>query len=160
VACVPRHSHTIAGALSVLAAVAFGLTVAQAQWRTDLYDRPVLAIDPGMHISRIPAQAVDREGRFGVTGSLDRTVRIWSLANGKLLRTIWIPMGPYSVGAIYAVAISPDGSTVAAGGMTETYNGAHPIYLFDRESGGLIHTIRHDLPTAPPFSLSHRMAAT
>ena len=60
-----------------------------------------------------------RRGRFAVTGGDDRTVRIWSVADGKLLRTIWIPVGPENVGDVYAVAISPDGSTIAAGGWTE-----------------------------------------
>ena len=52
---------------------------------TDLYDRPVLAVDPGMHTAKIWSQAVDAAGRFAVTGGDDRTVRIWSVADGKLL---------------------------------------------------------------------------
>ena len=51
---------------------------------TDLYDRPTLAIDPGMHTASIRAQAVDAAGRFAVTGGDDRTVRIWSLAEQAL----------------------------------------------------------------------------
>ena len=99
----------------------------------------MLAIDPGMHTAKINAQAVDVQGRFAVTGSTDRTVRVWAVADGKLLRTIWVPVGPDAVGSLYAVAISPDGSTVAAGGWTENLNGQRlPIYLFDRESGTLI----------------------
>ena len=94
----------------------------------------MLAIDPGMHTSVIWTQAVDAGGRFAVTGSDDHTVRIWSIADGKLLRTIWIPQGPENVGRIFAVAISPDGSTIAAGGWTALRDDA-PIYLFDRESG-------------------------
>ena len=96
---------------------------------TDLYDRPVLVVDPGMHTATVRSQAVDARGRFAVTGSDDRTVRIWSVADGKLLRTIWIPVGPENIGAIYAVAISPDGSTIAAGGWTERRDGrARSIY--------------------------------
>jgi hypothetical protein len=78
-------------------------------------------------------------------------VRVWSVADGKLLRTIWIPIGPEYVGAIYAVAISPDGSTIAAGGWTENDKGLHcPIYLFDRESGALLHRIP-DQPNVTNF---------
>ena len=106
----------------------------------------MLAIDPGMHTGVIWTQAVDAGARFAVTGSDDRTVRIWSIADGKLLRTIWIPQGPEFVGRIFAVAISPDGSTIAAGGWTERLHGDLPIYLFDRESGDLIRRIHGDLP--------------
>jgi WD40 repeat protein len=109
---------------------------------TDLYDRPVLAIDPSKHTAVIRTQAVDAAGRYAVTGSADRTVRIWSVADGKLLRTIWIPVGPEIVGRVYAVAISPEGSTIAAGGWTERLHGDGPIYLFDRESGSLIRPLR------------------
>jgi WD40 repeat protein len=146
---VQRHRRAIAAALLGLVALAFAPALAQDQGakdKTDLYDRPVLAIDPGMHTASIQTQAVDAEGRFAVTGGDDRTVRIWSVADGKRLRTIWIPVGPESVGAIYAVAISHDGSTIAAGGWTERRDGPCPIYLFDRESGNLLRRIGGDLP--------------
>ena len=118
---------------------------------SDLYDRPVLAIDPGMHTATIWDQAVDAAGRFAVTGGADRTVRIWSVTDGKLLRTIWIPVGAGNVGTIYTVAISPDGSTIAAGGWTERRDGPCPIYLFERESGKLIRRISGDLPQTTKF---------
>jgi WD40 repeat protein len=128
----PRRA--IAAAVFGLAALAFAPALAEGlAQKTDLYDRPVLAIDPGMHTARIWAQAVDAAGRYAVTGSEDRTVRIWSIADGKLLRTIWIPVGPEYVGTIYAVAISPDGSTIAAGGWTENRNGrARSIFSIAR----------------------------
>jgi WD domain, G-beta repeat len=110
-----RRAGAIVAALALFAALF--IAPARAQEANDLYDRPVLAVDPGMHTAVIWSQAVDPEGRFAVTGSADRTVRIWSAADGKLLRTIWIPVGPDPVGDIYAVAISPDGSTIAAGGV-------------------------------------------
>ena len=73
-------------------------------------------------------------------------MRVWSIADGKLLRTIWIPIGPENVGVIYAVAMSPDGSTIAVGGHTERIAGGTVIYLFDRESGNLIRRVGGDLP--------------
>jgi WD40 repeat protein len=140
----------MAAALSALAALIFAPALAQDQGPkngTDLYDRPVLAVDPGMHTAKIKSLAADAGGRFAVTGSDDRTVRIWSVADGKLLRTIWIPVGPEKVGDVYAVAISPDGSTIAAGGWTErSRSGPIPIYIFDRDSGSLVRRIADDLP--------------
>ena len=146
---VCRHRRTIAAALSALAALIFAPALAQdhvSKRGADLYERPVLVVDPGMHTAKIQSLAVDAGGRFAVTGSDDRTVRIWSIAGGNLLRTIWVPVGPESVGDVYAVAISPDGSTIAAGGWTETLNGDLPIYLFDRDSGNLVRRIHGDLP--------------
>jgi WD40 repeat protein len=146
---VQRHRSTIAAALLGLAALAFAPAFAEdqgAKGATDLYDRPVLGIDPGMHTAAIRSQAVDAAGRYAVTGGNDRTVRIWSIADGKLLRTIWIPVGLENVGDVYAVAISPDGSMIAAGGFTERLTGGTVIYLFDRESGNLVRRIRDDLP--------------
>jgi WD40 repeat protein len=137
-----------------LAAVIFAPALAQDQGPkngTDLYERPVLTVDPGMHTAKIQSLAVDAGGRFAVTGSDDRTVRIWSVADGKLLRTIWIPVGPEKVGDVYGVAISPDGSTIAAGGWTENRNGPYPIYIFDRESGNLVRRIHGDLPDVTHF---------
>lgn len=105
------------------AVVATGRLFSAPVLAQDLYDQPVLAVDPGMHTAKIWSLAVDPEGRFAITGGSDRTVRIWSAADGRLLRTIWIPVGPDPVGDIYAVAISPDGSTIAAGGWTERTDG-------------------------------------
>jgi WD40 repeat protein len=149
-----RHRRAIAAALSALALLISAPALAHdpgPKNGTDLYDHPVLAVDPGMHTGIIRSLAVDAGGHFAVTGSRDRTVRIWSVADGKPLGTIWIPVGPETVGAVYAVAISPDGSTIAAGGYTEKrYNGT-AIYIFDRESGNLVRRIANDLPNVTHF---------
>jgi WD40 repeat protein len=151
---IRRYSRAIAVALLGLAALACAPAFAKDQGPndgTDLYDRPVLAIDPGMHTALINSQAVDAAGRFAVTSSDDRTVRVWSVADGKHVRTIWIPVGPGKVGDIFAVTISPDGSTIAAGGRTERIHGDSPIYIFDLESGSLTRRIHGDLPSFTAF---------
>ena len=58
-----------------------------------LYDHPVLVIDPGRHTAPIKEIAVDAAGQIAVSGSDDKTVRVWSLTEGKLLRTIRMPAG-------------------------------------------------------------------
>ena len=105
-----------------------------------LYDQPVLVVDPGMHTGMITSAAVDETGRLAVTGSLDKTVRLWSLADGKLLQTIRVPAGPGEIGMTYAVAISPDGCLIAGGGLTEaphtkSEKSESLIYLFDTLTG-------------------------
>jgi WD40 repeat protein len=125
-------------AVSLLAAPAFAADQPSAPTPA-FYDRPVLVIDPGMHTNKIWRAAVDAEGRWAVTGSYDKTVRVWSLDDGAMLLTIRLPAGPGEVGRGDNVAMSPDGSLIAVGGWTRLTE-ADPqeqIYLFDRATGAL-----------------------
>src|SRR5688572_23297194 len=77
---------------------------------------PVLRIDPGMHTAPIRRIGVDATCSLLATGSHDKTVRLWRLPEGRLIRTLRQPIGPGDDGKIYAVALAPDGSWVAGGG--------------------------------------------
>lgn len=100
---------------------------------------PILRIESGMHIAPIRRIGVDAANRFLVTASDDKTVRVWELPAGRLLRTIRVPIGAGFEGKLFAVAISPDGRTIAAGGYTGyDWGKTYSIYLLDRESGRII----------------------
>jgi WD40 repeat protein len=107
--------------------------------KAQLYESPVLVVDPDMHTAVAHATA-DAGGHFLATGSLDKTVRFWSASDGKLLQTIRIPAGRGHIGEINAVAMSPDGSVVAAGGFGEG-PGVNSIYLLDRSTGKMARRI-------------------
>jgi hypothetical protein len=124
--------------LALLLPLLLALPVAAQDSAGVLYDRPVLTVDPGRHTAPIRRMSVDKAGRYIVTGSYDKTVRVWDTATGTLQRTIRLPAGPGNVGIVEAVALSPDGKTVAAGGWTKGIAGEEQIYLFDRENGRLI----------------------
>jgi WD40 repeat protein len=109
---------------------------------------PILKIETAMHTAVIRRIGVDAANRFLVTGSDDKTVRVWELPSGRLLTVLRPPVGPGNEGKIYAVAISPDGKTVACGGWTQWNQGSsttategHTIYLFNRATGKLTRRI-------------------
>jgi WD40 repeat protein len=107
---------------------------------SDFHNRPVLVVDPGRHTARIDRADADAAGRLAATASHDKTVRLWSLTDGTLLRTLRLPAGPEEVGQARAVALEPTGALVAAGGWTHRLD-EHPIYLYDTGTGALRHRI-------------------
>lgn len=103
----------------------------------DIPKEPVLRIETGAHLSPITRISSDAAGNWAVTSSEDKTARIWDLRNGKALSVLRPPLGRENAGALYAVAMSPDGRQVVAGGFSGFDNSKHAIYLFDRATGTL-----------------------
>jgi WD40 repeat protein len=100
--------------------------------------QPFLRLETGGHTAAIWRIAVDAAEHYLVTGSDDKTARVWELATGKLLQTLRPPLGEGDEGKVYAVAISPDGGTVAVGGWTQAGEPGDSIYLFQRATGKLL----------------------
>jgi serine/threonine protein kinase len=67
------------------------------------------------HPDRIVAAALSPDGRTVLTGSLDKTARLWSAATGKPFGSPLQHEGP-----VAAVAFSPDGRTVVTGSIDKT----------------------------------------
>ncbi len=100
---------------------------------------PLLRIETGIHTAMIGRIAIDAENRYIVTASDDKTVRLWELSTGRLIKTFRPPIGDGNEGKLFAVAISPDGREIACGGWTGyEWDKYHSIYFFDREKGNLI----------------------
>lgn len=49
-----------------------------------------------------------------VSGSNDNTIKFWNISTGQEIRTL-----KGDSGYIYAIAISPDGKTIASGGSAD-----------------------------------------
>ena len=54
---------------------------------------PILRIDPGMHTALIQRVGADARCSLLATASYDKTVRLWQLPEGKLLRVLRPPIG-------------------------------------------------------------------
>jgi WD40 repeat protein len=76
------------------------------------------------HTKAIQSLAFSPDGKTLVSGSLDRTLRTWSIPEGKPLLTLSGHRGP-----VYSVAWSPDGRWIASG------SGDRTITLWEAESG-------------------------
>ena len=99
-----------------------------------------------MHTAKIGRIAIHPGAGILASASYDKTLRLWSLKDGGLIRTLRVPIGDEREGALYGVAISPDGGMVATAGWTgESGDPNWSLYLFDIASGEMIHRI-NDLP--------------
>jgi len=113
---------------------------------------PILCTETGMHTAPIYRIAIDAQNQFLVTGSIDKTVRVWELSTGRPLKILRPPIEKGLAGRILAVAITPDGKTIACAGRTGfAWEKSQSIYLFDRESGRLVHRIKN----LPDVSIYH-----
>ncbi|MCZ6801364.1 MAG: hypothetical protein O7F12_12840, partial [Nitrospirae bacterium] len=109
---------------------------------------PILKLETGGHTDDISRIALDVSNNFLITGSKDKTIRVWDINNKTLSKTLRPPIGTGHEGKIFAVAVSPDGKTIACGGYTGiTWNHTFSIYIFNRVTGELIQTLSN-LPSS------------
>ncbi|HOV04696.1 MAG TPA: hypothetical protein PLG99_09830, partial [Kaistiaceae bacterium] len=101
---------------------------------------PILMIEAGMHVGVIRRAGVDEDRSLLVTGSDDKTVRVWSLPGGRLQRVLRVPIGPGEAGEVRAVAISPNGMLVAAAGWDAYYDVGQTnyVYVFNTATGAMV----------------------
>ena len=118
--------------------LALALTLAVAAWGEALPTAPLLRIETGRHTAFIHALALDEVAGKAYSASEDKTIRVWRIADGRLLDTFRVPAGLRAEGQLYALALSPDRRTLAAAGWT-CWEADHAacIYLLDPDTGAL-----------------------
>ena len=81
------------------------------------------------HSEAVISVALSADGRFVLSGSGDRTLKLWEMDSGRLLRTF-----EGHSDRINSVAYSPDGHTVLSG------SGDRTLKLWEMDSGRLLRT--------------------
>ena len=94
--------------------------------------KPILRIETARHNSRMNDAATDRAGHLLLTVGDDKTARVWSLPDLRPIGVLRPAIGPRAEGALYAVAISPDGALAAVGGYRAE------VLLFDLRSRNIL----------------------
>ena len=143
------QGSAIARLLALLPALLFAVLTNPAAL-AQLSEQPLLVIDPGMHTAPIKAVDVDAAGRLAVTGSDDKTVRVWDLAAGKELAALPSP------GQVNVVAFSPDGKSLAGGSQ----DGSVRIWAVPAAKGTAGQHLSGGGEKAaglPPFRVRHRI---
>ncbi len=103
---------------------------------------PLLRVETGMHTSLVRRVLPDLPRNRLITCSDDKTVRVWQMPEMRLVSVLRVPIDAGHEGQLSAVAVSPDGETVATAGWTGwDWEGHASIYFFDVATGELIHRI-------------------
>jgi WD40 repeat protein len=108
-------------------------------------ERPVphLMLDTGGHIAVVNALAFTPDGKAVVSASGDKIIRVWDWQAGKTTRFLRGQISAGDDGKVYAIALSPDGRLLAAGGwMKLPGENGHVIRLYDFASGTLLGVLK------------------
>jgi hypothetical protein len=108
-----RHTHFVSW---IQALIKTGISWPHAQTR---------------HTDSVSAVAVSPDGRFIVSGSHDRTVKVWDAQSGALLRSL-----EGHTDSVSAVTVSPDGRFIVSGGSLDG-----SVQVWDAQSGALLRSL-------------------
>ena len=97
--------------------------------RLDAPGRPLIRTFEG-HQSGVSSVAMAPDSRTALSGSYDKTLKLWDLKSGALLRTF-----EGHQGGVSSVAMAPDGLTAISGSHDKT------LKLWDLMSGRLLRTL-------------------
>ncbi len=122
---------------------------------------PQLVLDSGGHTDGVTRVRFTPDGRELVSTSRDKTIRVWDVQSGEMLRVLRPPVGRGREGAIFGADLSPDGRTLAVGGVG-LRDGEAWIFLIDRRTDRITGVLKGHTQTidAVVFSPDGRLLAS
>jgi len=115
-----------------------GLAFSSVALAADAPEKPILVLDTGGHTARVATAVFTPDGKTLITVSNEKTIRFWDVATGVSPRVLRPPIGRGFAGQLFAAAISPDGRTLAAGGISDGFR----FYLIDVETGRIVSQLK------------------
>jgi WD40 repeat protein len=108
-----------------------------------LADKPILTIETGSHKAKIWDVIFTINGKYLISSSDDKTIRVWETSTGRIVRVLRGNIGAGNEGMIYTIALSPYEGLLAVGGYVGSFTGkkarvdegAHKIRLIDFQTG-------------------------
>ena len=139
----------LAAALPAAPGMAQGSEQANASGASPENSAPRLMVQTG-HGGQINALAFSPDGKHLLSGSDDKTAKLWDIATGREIRTF----GGHE-SQVLAVAFSPDGKTIATGSWD------HTLIVRDARTGQALHVLNEgSWVQALAFSPDGRLLAT
>ncbi|MEM9048646.1 MAG: caspase family protein [Pseudomonadota bacterium] len=128
--------HRLARPVRALCSIALlvwgGQAGAQVADGADPIQTPFLELETGSHTARIRDLVVDKDGKRLFTIAPDRSLRVWNAADGNLLRTLRLTLGPGTIGDPISIAATPTGETLFVAARSFDRNGSvhdYSIYV-------------------------------
>ena len=137
--------------VAALLALAFSPWATAAQDDAEPVQTPFLMVDTAMHVGPIWRISLDASGTLLATAAGDKSIRLFDVASGDLLRKIHLPLGDGEIGSVVSVALSPDGRLLLAATLsfdTGTDFDSGSVYVVDVQDGQIRGRLRN-LPAVP-----------
>jgi WD40 repeat protein len=127
--------------------------------QTEEEGKPTMVVETGGHSAPIWRVLFTPKSKEMITASLDKTVHIWDVATGKLLRTIRPPQALGESGEMWDAALSADGKLLAVTGRGYPHIKQYPIFVIDVPTGQLVRTIEFPYGAVRSLALSGKNLA-